>query len=281
MTRLLLLLFILPFLANGQAILKERSLQFLADLNSGDQTKIRSYFVPEAHIFHVDKDTMVDLNLEEFLTVCSDFASGNFREESYKVDVNDFENGFGYTNVYFKFFLRGELAFTGLDHISWVEREGSYLIHSVHSSRITIKPKITGSPGSDEPETQLNNLLNKWHKDAATAHLEDYFSFMDESFYFLGTDPTERWSKSDFRKFCQPYFEKKETWHFIPNWRNWYFSVDGQTAWFEESLDTWMEECRASGVVMNIDGEWKLVHYNLTVLIENDKIQKFIKLRRK
>jgi len=50
-------------------------------------------------------------------------------------------------------------------------------------------------------------------------------------------------------------------------------------AWFDEDLNTWMRGCRGSGIMIKKKGEWKLVYYNLTVLIENEKIQKFIDLR--
>jgi hypothetical protein len=46
-------------------------------------------------------------------------------------------------------------------------------------------------------------------------------------------------------------------------------------AWFDEGLDTWMKGCRGSGILEKQKGEWKLVYYNLTVLIENEKIKEF------
>ena len=47
------------------------------------------------------------------------------------------------------------------------------------------------------------------------------------------------------------------------------------------SLSTQMEDCRGSGVLIKENGFWKIAHYNLAVVIENEKMQKFIKLRRK
>jgi len=126
----------------------------------------------------------------------------------------------------------------------------------------------------------IDTLLNSWHQDVIDFNLESYFNLMDESFIFLGTDPKERWTKQAFYKFCKPFFEKKSTWRFKPLWRNVYFSEDGKTAWFEEQLDTWMEECRGSGVLVLKNNEWKIVHYNLTVLIENEKVKSFIELRK-
>lgn len=127
---------------------------------------------------------------------------------------------------------------------------------------------------------KINSVMDTWHEDVINSDLDSYFNVMGESFIFLGTDPKERWSKDEFYKFCKPYFDKKTTWNFTPLWRNVYFSEDGKTAWFEEQLTTWMEECRGSGVLVFKNNEWKLVHYNLTVLIENDKVKSFIELRK-
>ena len=136
--------------------------------------------------------------------------------------------------------------------------------------------------GLEIKETKIiNQLIDKWHKDVANYKLDEYFEFMDSSFVFLGTAPGERWTKQEFYNFCKPYFEKKSTWNFKPKNRHVYFNADKNTAWFEEDLDTWMEECRGSGVLIKNNNKWKIAHYNLTVLIENEKIKKFIKLRKK
>ncbi|MBL4862145.1 MAG: nuclear transport factor 2 family protein, partial [Crocinitomicaceae bacterium] len=100
-------------------------------------------------------------------------------------------------------------------------------------------------------------------------------------FIFLGTAPGERWDKEDFSTFSKPYFDKGKAWNFKASNRQWMFSKNGKTAWFDEDLDTWMRGCRGSGILQKIKGEWKLVYYNLTVLIENEKIEEFIQLRDK
>lgn len=127
---------------------------------------------------------------------------------------------------------------------------------------------------------QLDSKMDQWHVDVATFKLEAYFGFMHESFIFLGTAPGERWNKTEFRNFSAPYFEKESTWDFKSFARNWYLSDDGKVAWFEEDLNTWMADCRGSGVLIKTNGNWQIAHYNLTVLIENEKIQEFISLRK-
>ena len=121
--------------------------------------------------------------------------------------------------------------------------------------------------------------MDDWHLAVARADFDTYFKFMDESFVFLGTAPGERWNKNAFAQFSKPYFEKGKAWDFSPSNRIWSFSPDKTIAWFDEDLATWMRGCRGAGILVRKKGEWKLVYYNLTVLIENEKIKKFIELR--
>lgn len=124
-----------------------------------------------------------------------------------------------------------------------------------------------------------DKFIDDWHMAATNADYHAYFGAMDDSFVFLGTAPRERWNKEEFSGFSKPYFDKGRAWDFKASNRIWMYSEDGNTAWFDEDLYTWMRGCRGSGILVKKDGAWKLVYYNLTVLIENEKIQEFIQLR--
>lgn len=126
---------------------------------------------------------------------------------------------------------------------------------------------------------ELDSLINNWHKAAAKADYNAFFGLMDKSFVYLGTAPGERWDKDAFSAFAKPFFDKGRAWDFKPSNRVWMYSENKKMAWFDEDLDTWMRGCRGSGIMVKKKGEWKLVYYNLTVLIENEKVQPFIKLR--
>lgn len=136
------------------------------------------------------------------------------------------------------------------------------------------------NPNSTKQYIQLDQLLDNWHVAAAQANFETYFELTSSKFVFLGTAPGERWTKPDFMAFCKPYFDKGKAWDFKPSNRNWQFVADGTVAYFDEDLATWMEGCRGSGICILENGEWKIAYYNLTVLIENEKIKSFIKLRK-
>ena len=126
----------------------------------------------------------------------------------------------------------------------------------------------------------LDQMIDNWHIAAAQANFDAYFSATSANFVFLGTAPGERWAKPEFMAFCKPYFDKGKAWDFKPSNRNWQFAADGKVAYFDEDLQTWMEGCRGSGICVLENGQWKIAYYNLTVLIENDKIKPFIKLRK-
>lgn len=127
---------------------------------------------------------------------------------------------------------------------------------------------------------QLNSLIDDWHKAAASADFDAYFGLMDHTFVFLGTAPGERWEKEQFAAFSKPYFDRGQAWDFKPSNRTWQFSKNRKIAWFDEDLETWMQGCRGSGIMIKQGKEWTLVYYNLTVLIENEKIKEFIELRK-
>lgn len=124
----------------------------------------------------------------------------------------------------------------------------------------------------------ITDKLNQWHKDAALANGESYFALMTDDAIYIGTDETELWSKEQFHAFAKPYFDAGKAWDFKVISRNIYFSKDGNVAWFDELLNTWMGVCRGSGILENIDGDWKLKHYHLAVTVPNDNIDEVVKV---
>ena len=132
--------------------------------------------------------------------------------------------------------------------------------------------------GQNSEESTIHSLLNQWHKAAATADEELFFGSMAKDAIYLGTDKSERWLRDELKAWSAKYFERDKAWDFKPYDRHIYFSVDGKTAWFEESLETWMDVCRGSGVLEKINGVWRIKHYHLSVTIDNDLIKDFISL---
>ena len=112
-------------------------------------------------------------------------------------------------------------------------------------------------------------LLNGLHQDAHEGNYETYFDRYAPDAVFLGTDKNERWSINEFKDYAKPAFADGHGWTYEVVERNWEGS--GDTRWFDEILfNQKYGHCRGTGVVVLINGEWKIAHYSLTLLIPND-----------
>lgn len=121
-------------------------------------------------------------------------------------------------------------------------------------------------------KTQINTVLEAWHKAAADADFDAYFGLMTSDSYFLGTDATENWQYEDFKAFSKPYFDKGKAWSFSTLERNIFVDSNTQIAWFDEHLKTQMGICRGSGVIVLTDGGWKIKHYVLSIAVPNENV---------
>lgn len=134
---------------------------------------------------------------------------------------------------------------------------------------------------NEKAREDVDSLLTNWHRAAASAHFEDYFSKMAQDAVYIGTAPEEHWTKDEFKAFAKPYFRKGQTWDFEAIKRSVNFSDRAQLAWFDELLETWMGVARGSGVLVKNDGEWKIKQYVLSFTIPNSKSEAVVELKRK
>ena len=126
-------------------------------------------------------------------------------------------------------------------------------------------------------KSAVADVLDSWHQAAADADFDSYFSKMAPKSIFMGTDATEYWTKQEFKDFARPYFEGGQAWTFEAVDRNIYFSDNGKTAWFDESLDTPnLGPSRGTGVLIHTDSTWLITHYNLSVPIPNEIVDEVV-----
>lgn len=128
-------------------------------------------------------------------------------------------------------------------------------------------------------KSAVNELLENWHKAAAEADYEEYFSMMADESVFIGTDATENWNKQEFMEWSKPYFDRGKAWSFSTLERNIFLTDEAQLAWFDELLDTQMGICRGSGVAVREDGNWKIKHYVLSIAIPNENVDAVTELK--
>lgn len=134
---------------------------------------------------------------------------------------------------------------------------------------------------SNTPNKQsISAVLDQWHLAAASADYEAYFGFMSKQSVFLGTDASENWQREAFESFSKPYFDSGKAWSFSAVERNIYFSEDGKLAWFDELLDTQMELCRGSGVLIIENEKWKVAHYVLSIAVPNEQVSEVVRSKK-
>jgi hypothetical protein len=127
-------------------------------------------------------------------------------------------------------------------------------------------------------ERMVSVVLDSLHDAAAKADEPRYFSLYANDAVFLGTDAKERWTLDEFKAFAHPYFAKGKAWTYVPIAGSRHVVIEGQghdVAWFDEQLqNSKLGVCRGSGVLIKVDGAWKIKQYNLTMLVPNEIAEK-------
>ena len=122
---------------------------------------------------------------------------------------------------------------------------------------------------ADNQRADIDALIDGLHQNAHEGNFQTYFDRYTPDAVFLGTDKSERWTIEEFKVYAEPAFEDGHGWTYLVKERNW--EGEGNTRWFDEVLlNEKLGHCRGTGVVELIDGEWKIAHYALTMLVPND-----------
>lgn len=175
----------------------------------------------------------------------------------------------------YSFYFNGQRSHCGVNAFQLVKTTDGWRILQITDTRRT--------SGCDELEAgpttaELDSLIDRWHRAAATADEDTFFGLLAPDGVYIGTDATEHWSADRMAVWAQPYFERETAWAFTPYDRHLFLSDDGQYAWWDELLETWMGPCRGSGVLRrNAAGEWRIAHYHLSVTVPNERINDFLR----
>jgi hypothetical protein len=151
------------------------------------------------------------------------------------------------------------------------EDSGKWLLLSVLENRRNTNCAVDGA----EDSLAVNKLMDAWHRAATKADENAFFGAMDSTCIYLGTDATERWLRDELKTTFAFAFERETAWDFTPSKRQLYFSEDGNTVWLEEMLATQMGTCRGSAVLKRVKKEWKIVHYDLAIMVPNELVNDF------
>jgi hypothetical protein len=261
-----------------QVIIKQIE-QLFDGMRESDSAKVSAVFHPDAVMLTSYQEAggvpkMHRGDLQTFLTSIGTEHPYVWDEKIYSYDIRISDN---LAQVWTEYaFWRGDKrSHCGINAFQLVRLGDGWKIVQITDTR---RRRDCPNEETEMRDTAVNLLVDNWHIAAATADETVFFGSMSDNAIYLGTDETERWTKTEFEEWSKKYFEREKAWNFKPRNRVLYYSADGQTAWFEEKLDTWMGVCVGSGVLTRSSEGWKISHYHLGVTIPNDLVDKFIKL---
>lgn len=244
-------------------------------MHAADSFRIKGLFAPEARLLSTsfdqnNKPVISEMAIPAFITNIGKSEKGLLNEVIFNTEVK-IEDNLASVWTDYNFYVGDKLNHCGVDAFQLFKGNDGWQIIHVSDTR-----KKDGC--QSEPVNVIDELLDGWHVAAANADVDAYFGAFAEDGIFLGTDVTEKWDLDEFQKMTASAFRNKSAWDFKSTDRQVNFSDDGNLAWFEETLDTWMGVCRGSGVLAKVDDHWKIKQYNLAILVPNDKVNDYIKL---
>lgn len=251
---------------------------FFDAMRSADAEAADSLFLSEATLNTIFRDKEGSHRLEKgevagFAESINKHEPGELDEKIWSYDVN-VHHDLARVWTDYTFFYKGEKSHCGVNVFTLHRTKNAWKILDITDTR-------TRKNCQTEPtdiSAEVNEVMNAWHKAAATADEDVFFGSMTAEGIYIGTDKTELWLRDEMAEWAQKYFERDSAWDFKTIERNVYANASGDTAWFDEKLDTWMGVCRSSGVLEKTSGAWKIAHYHLSVTVDNDLIQDFLKL---
>ena len=136
---------------------------------------------------------------------------------------------------------------------------------------VALAAAVQPASAPDNRHATITAVLDDFHDAASKGDGERYFSHFAPGAVFLGTDATERWTLEEFREYALTRFEQGTSWTYQPRDRQVFIGAGGHTAWFDEVVvNATYGECRGTGVLVHLDGAWRIAQYNLSIPIPNE-----------
>jgi len=247
-------------------------------MRAGDSTSLRSVFDPTARLqttFTNKEGTPVlkSEKIDRFVAAVGTPHEEVWDEKIWSYDVH-IDGNLATVWTDYTFYAGDKMSHCGVNAFHLFRSQEGWKITQITDTR---RRKDCQTKPSDD-QADINSLLDGWHRAAALADEDVFFGSMTTDGIYLGTDASEKWLRDEMKEWSKKYFEQESAWDFKPHDREIYFSADHQTAWFDELLDTWMGTCRGSGVLRKEKNGWELAHYNLAMLVPNDKTKGVIEL---
>ncbi len=262
-------------LSEAETAIKASIDQLIAAMRDVDSLSAQEVLVKGAVLssIYVNKEGKAQkrtTSIKEFITAIGTPRTVKWDEKIWSYDINiDYPMAIAWTE--YSFYIDERLSHCGVNVFELIHIDGNWAITSITDTR-----RIAGCKTKSRQE--VNNLMDRWHHAAAVADEDVFFGAMTPDGIYIGTDASERWRTNEMKEWSKEYFDRESAWNFIPKERNITFNNDETIGWFDEILETWMGDCRGSGVVIKTSAGWKIKQYHLAIAVPNDKVDGYLEL---
>lgn len=280
---ILLVLFLAPIFAKAQTTNQRaevvQTIQQMFDaMRAGDSTLLRSVFADEVRMLTTfyDNDGKPQLrtgDLDRFVSAVGTPHEKVWDERIWSYDVQ-VDQTMATVWTPYTFFAGEDFSHCGVNTFQLYKSEDGWKIVNIMDTRQ--REGCQMEPNGVQRE--LERLISTWHQAATDADEAIYFDLMAPNSIFIGTDASERWTKDEFMAFAESAFQRETAWDFKTVYRHITVADDQRQAWWDEKLDTWMGTCMSTGILQKTEDGWKIVHYQLSLAVPNDKIEAFKEL---
>lgn len=255
--------------------------KLFAGMYAADATMVRAALHQDVQLKTVafdkeDKIQITTADLKAFIAAVGTKRPQPLDEKLWNFDVRIDQNLASVWSEYSLFF-GDQFVHCGVDAFNLIKTEAGWKIFYIADTRHKDGCRLK----APDYNAEIGTVVDAWHHAAAIADEDNYFGAMTQDAVFLGTDASERWVRDTMQIKMQAAFDKKSAWDFKSKNRSIMVAPNGQIAWWDELLDTWMGPCRGSGVLVLTPKGWKIKHFNLAMLVPNDKVKDYLKLIQK
>ena len=249
--------------------------KLFTSMRNVDSITAQTIFVKGATLssIYVNKDGQVQkqsTNISDFITAIGTPREAVWDEQLWTYDIKiDYPMAIAWTD--YTFYVGDKMSHCGVNVFELINVNDMWVISSITDTRRALGCKTKSL-------SQVNALLDSWHAAAAEADENLFFGSMTPDGIYIGTDISERWTTSEMRIWSQKYFDREVAWTFEPKNRNITFNNEENMGWFDEELDTWMGDCRGSGVIVKTTAGWKIKQYHLSIAVPNDKVDSYLEI---
>jgi hypothetical protein len=242
-----------------------------------DTAALRASFIPAAMMYTYSYDSKghpraKGESIADFIREVGTIGEAKLEERlmSWQILIDE-----GVASVWtpYEFYFEDNFSHCGVNSFQLMQVQGDWKITQITDTRR--KGKCVDE---QEQAATIDSLVNAWHHAAAVADEVAFFGFMAEDGIYIGTDASERWLRDELKTWSKQFFDRETAWDFTPLSRTVTIGPGNRIAWFDETLDTWMGVCRSTGILEMRNDAWKLVHYQLSIAVPNDKVDAYKKI---